>query len=174
MSYCTVQDVESLFPRFVPNQAGSIQDNQIQSWLNDASGQLHAAFMQRGMDIDQLGTILAPLGNLTFVVLDTQDQSAVLKDLCRSYGVYKLGMAIFATLGPAEQAITRGSYNLWTASFKLISQGFYDMQFAPGYARTVDISPGFQGVAGAETENCPNPWQSPDGGNRSFWKNIVF
>lgn len=174
MSYATVEDVESLFPRFVPNQVGSISDAQIQGWLDDGTSLVHSAFAVRGIDTDNLATPLATyLGNTTFTVA-VGDQPEVLRDMVRNYGVYKLGMAIFATLNAAEQSITRGAYNAWQYTMKLIAQGGFDVQFAPLYARVVDISPGFVGVAGAEVDNRPSAYLPPDGLPRYYWMSQIF
>ena len=52
MGYCTVDDVCSAFPRFVRNAAGSIQDSQIQGWIDDRKARIRSVSMMRNFDPD--------------------------------------------------------------------------------------------------------------------------
>ena len=56
MSYCTVDDVCTAFPRFVRNAANSIQDTQIQDWIDDRKARIRGAFLARLIDPDTLDT----------------------------------------------------------------------------------------------------------------------
>jgi len=51
-SYCTPADVRGAFPNFNANQAGSVSDVSIQTWLNDAKAEIRARFLRRGIDPD--------------------------------------------------------------------------------------------------------------------------
>lgn len=171
MSYATPADVETLYPSFVPDQSGSVSDSDIQGWLDDGTAQVHAAFYMRGLDTDSLAT---PVVGNPSVIVPIGDQPDVLRDMVRTYGVYKLGLAIFAALSPVEQTIARSHYNLWVSLLKGIAGGTYDLLFAPGYARTIDISPGFVGTAGAETPTATVYDSHYDGQNIAFRKNLGF
>ena len=165
MAYATPADVEAMFPRFVPNSPGGVQDSQIMSWLEDASGQVHAIFYSRGIDCNSLSNPIVGQPTLTTPVYD---QAAILRDMVRAYGSWKLGQAIWNTLSPAEQALARGQYDRWNTQLKSIQAGIYDKLFFIG-AATIDIFPQFEGVGGAEVPYT-SPYTPPNGSNRYFWK----
>jgi hypothetical protein len=167
MSYCTVGDVCSAFPRFVRGQSGSISDSQIESWCEDASTLIHAGFYQRGLDTDSLSH---PLVSNPSQATPVTDQPQVLRELSVPYPIWKLGSAIWATLTPTEQALARSNYDLWAKTLKKIGDGVYDKLFYL-YARTVDIQPAFAGVGGAETDRSPQV-VPPD--NRAFTKELIW
>ena len=54
MSYCTVDDVCTAFPRFVRNAANSIQDTQIQDWIDDRKARIRSALYARAIDPDAM------------------------------------------------------------------------------------------------------------------------
>lgn len=50
MGYCQISDVTKAFPRFVRNATGSVQDADIQGWIDQHAARIDAALMQRGFD----------------------------------------------------------------------------------------------------------------------------
>jgi hypothetical protein len=169
MAYCTVDDVCASFPRFVRQQAGSISDASIQAWLEDGSSTVHAGFFSLGLDVSNLSHPKVSNPNEATPVTD---QANILREIVRNYGIWRLASAIWATLSTTEQAMARGAYNRWSTDLKAITAGDYDSLFWKG-SRTTAIEPGFDGVAGAETECGPHT-SPPDGGNWPFFSGQVF
>ena len=158
MSYCTVDDVCSAFPRFVRNAANSIQDAQIQGWIDDRKARIRSAFYARGIDPDSMTL--------------TTDQANFLRALNRDGAIADLADALQGnvSLQAAEEshaAERRKSFELQIAEIK---QGLYD-KFLSSIARTVEIEPTFGGAAGGETDRSTAQDRSE---NKSFSKNQVF
>ena len=158
MSYCTVDDVCTAFPRFVRNAANSIQDTQIQGWLDDRKARIRSALYARGIDPDAMTL--------------TTDQANFLRALNRDGGIADLADALEGnvSLGAGEESeatARRKSFELQIAEIK---QGLYDKFFSQ-LARTVEIEPTFGGTAGGETDGSTAPER---GENKSFSKDQVF
>lgn len=170
MAYCTVSDVCSLFPHFVRQQAGSISDAQIQGWIDDASSRIHASFMQRGLDVDSLAH---PLLSDATAAAPIHNQTNLLRDWCRAYGVWKLGESLQGSLSKNDLALCDTSRQWFLLSYTTIGKGGFDKEFFPS-ARTVDIFPGFVGTAGADTDTAEVSDPHWDGQNYAFRKNMLF
>jgi hypothetical protein len=80
MSYCTVDDVCTVFPRFVRNAANSIQDTQIRDWIDDRKARIRSALYARGIDPD--------------VMALTPDQANFLRALNRDGAIADLADAL--------------------------------------------------------------------------------
>ena len=93
MSYCTVDDVCTAFPRFVRNAAGSISDTQIQDWIDDRKARIRGAFLARLIDPDTLAL--------------TVDAGNFLRALNRDGAIADLGDALQGdvTLQPGEYSL---------------------------------------------------------------------
>ena len=169
MGYCTVDDVCKFFSRFTRNQPGSVQDADIAGWIDDASSTVHSALYQRGLDCNNLSN---PLISDPTQSTPVMDQPNVLRELARNYGIWRLASSIWTTLSPTEQSSARSSFNRWTTSLKDISAGLYDKLFWYG-ARTVDITPAFGGIPGADQPAGPHV-SPPEGGSYPFWSGQVF
>ena len=93
MSYCTVDDVCTAFPRFVRNAANSIQDTQIQDWIDDRKARIRGAFLARLVDPDTLAL--------------TVDAGNFLRALNRDGAIADLGDALQGdvTLQPGEYSL---------------------------------------------------------------------
>lgn len=170
MGYCIVDDVTKSFPRFVRDQAGSIADADIQGWLDDASGTVHAAFYNRGLDVNNLPHPRVSDPTATTPVMD---QPNILRDMVRNYGIWRLASAIWATLSTTEQAMARGAYNRWETTLKGISNGLYDSIFWLR-SRTTDVEPAFSGSGGADLPGGDLNSPIDQSTSRSFWKGQNF
>ena len=139
MGYCTVDDVCTAFPRFVRNAANSIQDSQIQDWIDDRKARIRAALYARGIDPDALTL--------------TPDQSNFLRALNRDGAIADLGDALEGnvSLQPGEYSLAGARRKSFEAEIKEIKDGLYDKFFSV-LARTVEIEPTFGGIAGGETD----------------------
>jgi hypothetical protein len=158
MSYCTVDDVCTAFPRFVRNAANSIQDSQIQGWLDDRKARIRSALYARGIDPDAMTL--------------TTDQANFLRALNRDGGVADLADALQGNVSlqageESEATARRKSFELQIAEIK---QGLYDKFFSQ-LARTVEIEPTLGGTAGGETDRSTAQDRSE---NKSFSKDQVF
>ena len=158
MSYCTVDDVCTAFPRFVRNAANSIQDTQIQDWLDDRKARIRSALYARGIDPDAMTL--------------TTDQANFLRALNRDGGVADLADALQGNVSlqageESEATARRKSFELQIAEIK---QGLYD-KFSSQLARTVEIEPTLGGTAGGETDRST---AHERGENKSFSKDQVF
>jgi len=158
-----------MFPRFMRNQPGSITDASIQGWLNDASGTVHAAFYNRGLNTDNLSH---PKVSDPTQATPVTNQADILREFVRNYGIWRLASAIWATLSVTEQSMARGAYQRWETNLKGISAGLYDSLFWL-YSRTTDIEPAFSGIAGGETDSTPTV-DEPNSDNKPFWLTQVF
>ena len=158
MSYCTVDDVCTAFPRFVRNTANSIQDTQIQDWIDDRKAPIRSALYARGIDPDAMAL--------------TPDQANFLRALNRDGAIADLADALQGNVSlqageDAHAAQRRGSFERQVAEIK---QGLYDKFFSQ-LARTVEIEPTFGGTAGGETDRST---ARDRGENKAFSKDQVF
>ncbi len=159
-SYCTVDDVCSAFPHFARATPGSVQDEEIQGWVDDRKTRIRSILMTRGYDPD-LKTL-------------TQDQKNFLKSLNRDGAIGDLGDALVATitLQPGEYSLSSAHRKTYEAVLKEISEGLHDRFFQDGSAKTSDVGPLFYGIAGAETSPDETPTTRHE--NRFFGMNQVF
>jgi hypothetical protein len=158
MSYCTVDDVCTAFPRFVRDVAGSIQDSDIQGWIDDRKARIRSALYARAIDPDAMEL--------------TPDQANFLRALNRDGAVADLGDALQGNVslqaGEYSQATERRkSFERQIAEIK---QGLYDKFFSQ-LARTVEIEPTLGGTAGGETDRST---AFDRGEDKAFSKNQVF
>ncbi len=152
MGYCTVDDVCSAFPRFVRNAAGSIQDSQIQGWIDDRKARIRSVCMMRNFDPDAQA--------------NSTDITNFLRSLNREGAISDLADALEATITTAAGAVAlserhRASFEAELAEIKA---GAHDSLF--GLVSRV------AGTAGADTP----PDQTPEdtGQNQAFGKNVTF
>jgi len=158
MSYCTVDDVCTAFPRFVRNAANSIQDTQIQDWIDDRKARIHSALYARGIDPDAMAL--------------TPDQANFLRALNRDGSIADLADALQGNVSlqageDAHAAERRKSFERQVAEIK---QGLYDKFFSQ-LARTVEIEPTLGGTAGGETDRST---ARDRGENKAFSKDQAF
>lgn len=158
MAYCTTSDVESALPFFQTNQPGSVQDSQIQGWIDDRKSRIRAVLLARGIDPDTM--------------LLTADQANWLRALNRDGAISDLYLALESTnsLQPGEAAVAKRHADEYAQVMKDLLAGLYDKLFS-SLAKTTDIKPGFGGTAGGETDTS-----TPEdrGENRSFGKDDVY
>ncbi len=150
----------SAFPQFVRNATGSIQDSQIQGWIDDRKSQIRSAFLTRGYDPD------------TQVL--TVDQTNFLRALNRDGAMADLGDALQATitLQPGEYSVAQARRSSYSNCLKEIKQGLHDKLFQPSLAKTMDVEPLIKYVAGSDQDlsSTPNTNQL----NQFFGKNQRF
>jgi hypothetical protein len=158
MSYCTVDDVCSAFPRFVRNAAGSIRDTDIQGWIDDRKARIRGAFLARLIDPDAL-------------TLST-DAVNFLRALNRDGAIADLGDALQGnvSLQPGEYSLAGEHRKSFERQIGEIKQGLYDALFS-GLARHVEIEPLLGGIAGGETDHST---AFDRGEDKAFSKNQVF
>jgi hypothetical protein len=158
MSYCTVDDVCSAFPRFVRNAPNSIQDAQIQDWIDDRKARVRSALYARAIDPD--------------VMQLTPDQANFLRALNRDGAIADLGDALQGTvaLQPGEYSLAAARRKSFEGQIREIKDGLYDKIFAV-IARTVEIEPLLGGVAGGDTDRST---AQDRGENKAFSKDEVF
>jgi len=152
MSYCTIEQVVSEFPRFERNLAGGIQDDDIQMWIDTASARINAALIQRG---------IAPAS------LDlSTDQANWLQSLNTDYAVGRMGLVLQAqiTLQPGEVSLAGQRLKQFDAVLNDVRAGRYDAFF--GVRSRL-----WGSVGGAETERS-TPAQRDE--NRAFGRNQEF
>ena len=158
MSYCTVDQVCSEFPRFVRNAAGSIQDLQIQQWLDQAAARINAALAQRGIGqfINGVFTPVNPFG---------QGQLDWLTSLNLDAGIGRLGTVFQAqvTMQPGEISIAGQRLKQFETTLNDLRNGRYDNVF--GMASRIT------GTAGAEADHT-TPRERGD--NTPFGMNQKF
>jgi hypothetical protein len=159
MGYCTVDDVCTAFPRFVRNAANSIQDTQIQDWIDDRKARIRAAFITRQIDPDSITL--------------TPDQAGFLRALNRDGAIADLGDALQGniSLQPGEYSLAGARRASFERQIKEIKEGLYDKIFAPVVARTVAIEPLLGGTAGGETDRST---AFDRGENKAFSKDQTF
>ncbi len=158
MSYCTVDDVCTAFPRFARNAANSIQDTQIQDWIDDRKARIRGAFLARLIDPDTLAL--------------TADAANFLRALNRDGAIADLGDALQGdvTLQPGEYSLAGAHRQSFERQINEIKQGLYDALFS-GLARHVEIEPLLGGTAGGETDRST---AFDRGEDKAFSKNQVF
>ena len=158
MSYCTVDDVCTAFPRLVRNAPNSIQDTQIQDWIDDRKARIRSALYARGIDPDALAL--------------TADQANFLRALNRDGAIADLGDALEGnvSLQAGEQAHASQRRQSFERQIAEIKQGLYD-KFFSALARTVEIEPTLGGTAGGETDRS-TAWDRDE--NKAFSKDQVF
>jgi hypothetical protein len=158
MGYCTVDDVCTAFPRFVRNAAGSIQDAQIQNWIDDRKARIRSALFARNIDPDAMTL--------------TPDQAGFLRALNRDGGIADLGDALQGnvSLQPNEYSLPREHRASFERQIAEIKQGLYD-KFFSSLAKTVEIEPTLGGTAGGETDRST---AFDRGENKAFSKNQTF
>jgi hypothetical protein len=153
-----VDDVCTAFPRFVRNATGSIQDAQIQGWIDDRKARIRGAFYARNIDPDAM-------------TLST-DQANFLRALNRDGAIADLGDALQGnvSLQPGEHSLAGARRKSFELQIQEIKEGLYDKIFA-AIARTVEIEPLLGGIAGGETDRST---AFDRGEDKSFSKNQVF
>jgi hypothetical protein len=152
MGYCTVDDVCSAFPRFVRNAAGSIQDAQIQGWIDDRKARIRSVAMMRNFDPD--------------AQVNSTDITNFLRSLNREGAIADLADALEATITTASGPVAlserhRASYEAQLAEIKA---GVHDTLF--GLVSRV------AGTAGADTPVGQTPEDT--GQNQSFGRNVRY
>ena len=149
MGYCTVDDVCSAFPRFVRNAAGSIQDSQIQGWIDDRKARIRSVTMMRNFDPDAQA--------------NSTDVANLLRSLNREGAIADLADALEATITTAAGpvALSERHRQSFESQIAEIKNGVHDYLF--GQVSRV------AGTAGADTP----VGQTPDdtGQNQAFGKN---
>ena len=158
MAYCTVDDVCTAFPRFVRNAAGSIQDTQIQDWIDDRKARVRSALYARAIDPDAMDL--------------TPDQANFLRALNRDGAIADLGDALEGnvSLQPGEYSQAAERRKSFERQIAEIKQGLYDKFFSL-LAKTVEIEPTLGGTAGGETDRS-NAFDR--GEDKAFSKNQTF
>ncbi len=158
MSYCTVDDVCTAFPRFVRNAPNSVQDEQIQDWIDDRKARIRSALYARAIDPDAMEL--------------TPDQANFLRALNRDGAIADLGDALQGnvSLQPGESSQADQRRKSFERQIAEIKQGLYDKFFSQ-LARTVEIEPTLGGIAGGETDRSTAFERGED---KSFSKNQVF
>jgi hypothetical protein len=158
MSYCTVDDVCTAFPRFVRNVANSVQDAQIQDWIDDRKARIRSALYARAIDPDAMEL--------------TPDQANFLRALNRDGAIADLGDALQGnvSLQPGESSQADQRRKSFERQIAEIKQGLYDKFFSQ-LARTVEIEPTLGGIAGGETDRST---AFDRGEDKAFSKNQVF
>ncbi len=165
-AYCSVTDVCSAFPSFQNTSPGSVQDSEIQQWIDNRKSQIRSAFLTRGFDPDN------PPNNGGVL---TNDQKNFLRALNADGAVADLldSLQTTVTLQPGEASLGAERRKTYLRVLGEIAKAGHDALFNVGplgnIARHQDVTPLFQGVAGAETmpEDTPPVLQQ----NRTFWKN---
>jgi len=154
MSYSTVDEVCSEFPRFQRNQAGSVSDAQVADWLEQFAARIDSALAERGIIV----------ANLTL----TAAQAAWLANLNQNAGCAKLGLVLqgTVTLQPGEYSLAASRMRDFEKVLRQVSEGVYDKFW--GIQTTSKLG----GVAGAEVAKEDTPEALGD--NRAFGKNQEF
>lgn len=135
MSYCTVSDVVKAFPGFQRNAAGSLQDIEIDGWIDNWAGRIAAALAERGL-------VLA-----TFEPSD--DQTNFLKGLNEDGAVGDMASALQTQISTQSGEIAVGASRgrRAEATLKKIAERGYDKFFG------IQTSASFGGIGGAEGES---------------------
>jgi len=154
MSYCTVDEVCSEFPRFLRNQEGSVSDAQIAAWLEQSAARIDAALAERGI--------------IPSAMVLTAGQSDWLAALNQDAGVGKLGVTLQGnvTMQPGEYSLPANRWRNFEKTLGAIKDGTYDKFFG------IAAGPSFGGVGGAEVPKEETPETLGD--NRAFGKNQMF
>lgn len=151
MGYCQITDVCSEFPRFARNSPNSVQDAQIQIWIDQVAARIRAALMMRGVDPAAM-TLSA-------------DQTSWLSALNEDGAAAKLAAVLEAnvTLQPGEVSIAQQRRKAFEAVLADFKNGRYDAYWG--------LESRFSGDGGAETDRS-TPRERDE--NRSFGKNQKF
>lgn len=158
MGYCTVDDICTAFPRFARNAPDSIQDSQIQDWIDDHKSRIRAALYARGIDPDVLQL--------------TADQANFLRALNRDGAIADLGDALQGnvSLQPGEYSLAGERRKSFERQIEEIKRGSFD-KFFSALARTAEIEPSLGGIAGGETDRETARERDE---NKSFSKDQLF
>lgn len=165
--YCTVKDVVSAFPQFQQQTPGSVQDADIQGWIDDCKARIRSAFLTRDFDPDNPPN--PPL---------TTDQKNFLRSLNRNGAVADLMDTLQAnvTLQPGEASLGAARRKSFETVLTEITKAMHDALFNVGplgnLARHQDVSAQFGGTGGAEISPEDTPVEL--GQNRTFWKDQLF
>ena len=156
MGYCSVSEVVKPYPSFVRNAPGSVQDSDIEGWIEAWASKIHSAFLTRGVDLDTL--------------TPTQRQSAFLGSINMDGAAADLGQALQGpiTLQPGEFSIPAARRRSAERMLKEIAEGMHDALFGLGGGATAT----FGGVGGAERAKEDTPEALDE--NKSFGKNQKF
>src|SRR6266446_297344 len=161
--YCSIDDVTKPFPQIQRNQINSVQDTDIQGWIDDRKARIRSALLTRGFDPD------SPPNPLTL------DQSNFLRALNRDGAIADLGDALQATitLQPGEYSIAKAHRDTYERVLKEITEAKHDRMFQAGplgnIARKQDVTPLFKGIGGAEQDREETPFSPQE--DRLFGKN---
>lgn len=152
MGYCQISDVCSEFPRFARNSPNSIQDSQIQAWIDQMASRIRAALMQRGLD-----------PNAVTLSADQQNWLAALNE---DGAAAKLGAVLESniSLQTGEVSVAGQRRKAFESVLADIKNGRYDAYW--GLASRLTNS-----IAGAEADRT-TPGERDE--NRSFGKNQIF
>jgi hypothetical protein len=156
MGYCQITDVTNAFPSFQRNAPGSIQDIQIQAWIDQYGAEIRALLMKRGFDP------LNPPGGVSL----TPDQANWLTLRNADVVIGELGRALEGnvTLQPGEISTVAGRRKNYEKVMADVSKGEYDAFF--GVPSRL-----WGSIGGAETDKS-TPGQR--GENRAFGRNQEF
>lgn len=161
MSYCSVTDVCNAFPQFQRNAPGSVEDSDIQGWIDDRKARIRAVLMSRQKYDPDTATLTTDQTNF----LRALNRDGVIPDLINA-----LAQAI--TLQPGEVSLGATHRKTFEATLQKIEDGLYDSFFQPEISRSTDVQSLFGGIAGAEVD----PAQTPASANqtRFFGRSQVF
>jgi hypothetical protein len=142
----------------VRNAPNSIQDTQIQDWIDDRKARIRSALYARAIDPDTLQ--LSP------------DQANFLRALNRDGVIADLGDALQGnvSLQPGEHSQAAERRKSFERQIEEIKQGLYDKFFSL-LAKTVEIEPTLGGTAGGETDRSTASDRSE---NKAFSKDQTF
>lgn len=155
ISYCTVDDVCSQFPRFVRAQPNSPSDAAIQTWLDDAAAYIYAQFISRKIDLAALPPATPAQQQIQTYILRSLNRESGTRDLAAVLRYSTAAADVSEYSAAQEQApktpLTASRFR--DGRFSEIMRGSYDQIFMPGIARTVSVTPTIQGsIAGGDTD----------------------
>lgn len=159
MSYCTVDQVCSGCPPFRRNAAGSVSDDEITNWVDQATARIRSVLMSRGIDPDALTL--------------TDSQTNWLALMCEDYAASKLMTVLesASTSQGTEFASAAQRRKAFEDMMKQIEDGLFDRFFSAD-AAIIDTGAGFLGIGGAETD--PTETTTDRGENRAFSRADVY
>lgn len=160
MGYCAITDVVAAFPNFVRNATGSIQDSQIQSWIDQHAARINAALAQRGIN--------ASSGVLPNGQALSADQSNWLIILNADAAIGEMGRALEGnvTFQPGEISLVAGRRKNYETTLNDIRGGRYDAYFGQVSRFT---NTGTYGFGGAEADDST---PAERGENRAFGRKM--
>lgn len=158
--YCTIDQVCAAFPQFQRDAPGSIQDSEIQSWIDGKKARIRAALLSRGFDPD--------------AQTNAADAQNFLREMNRDGAVAELGQALqgTVTLQPGEYSVAAERRKSFYAALTAMSKGDYDSLFQPLISSTQDVTPQLSGIGGAEVPESSTPLAM--GKRRAFYKEQIF